>query len=134
MGDKAFVLDSSALLTFIEQEAGAERVREILLTQPVIIPWMSLLETVYISQCELGEEEALTRYALLKKLRAQFIWTADEPLLIHAARIKSRHPLSLADAVIAAVTYQHGAVLIHKDPEYEQLQDSIMMESLPYKV
>jgi predicted nucleic acid-binding protein len=108
-------------------------VRDVLLKQTIIIPWLSILETVYISQRELGEEEALTRYALLKKLNAKIIWDADEALLLNAARIKSTHSLSLADSVIAAITTQHNAILLHKDPEYESLQDVVEMEILPYK-
>jgi predicted nucleic acid-binding protein len=133
MAGKSFVLDTSALMAFIEKEDGAERVRDILLEKSIIIPWLSILEIVYISQRELGEEEALTRYALLKKLNAKIIWDADEALLLNAARIKSTHSLSLADSVIAAIATQHDAILIHKDPEYEQLQGVVEMEVLPYK-
>ena len=133
MADKSFVLDTSALMAFIEQEEGAERVRDILRGESIIIPWLSILEIVYISQRELGEEEGLTRYALLKKLDAEIIWEADEALLLNAARIKSTHSLSLADSVIAAIATQHNAILIHKDPEYEQLQNVVEMEKLPYK-
>ena len=133
MADKSFVLDTSALMAFIEQEEGAERVRDILRGESIIIPWLSILEIVYISQRELGEEEALTRYALLKKLDAEIIWEADEALLLNAARIKSTHSLSLVDSVIAAIATQHNAILIHKDPEYEQLQNVVEMEKLPYK-
>ena len=133
MADKSFVMDTSALMAFIEKEDGAERVREILLDKAIVICWLSILEVVYISQRELGEEEALTRYALLRKLNASIVWNADEALLINAARIKSTHSLSLADSVIAALTAQYKAILIHKDPEYEPLQDVIEMEFLPYK-
>lgn len=133
MASKSFVLDTSALMAFIEKEEGAERVRDVILKQTIIIPWLSILETVYISQRELGEEEALTRYALLKKLDATIIWNADEALLLNAARIKSTHSLSLADSVIAAIATQHKAILLHKDPEYEPLQDIVEMEILPYK-
>jgi len=133
MAGKSFVLDTSALMTFIEKETGAERVRDVLLKQTIIIPWLSILETVYISQRELGEEEALTRYALLKKLDAEIIWDADEALLLNAARIKSTHSLSLADSVIAAIATQRNAILLHKDPEYEPLQDVLEMEILPFR-
>ena len=133
MAGKSFVLDTSALMSFIEKEEGAERVRDILLSKSIILPWLSILEIVYISQRELGEEEALTRYALLKKLNAKVVWDADEALLLNAARIKSTHSLSLADSIIAAITTQYDAVLLHKDPEYEPLQDILDMEILPYK-
>jgi predicted nucleic acid-binding protein len=133
MAGKSFVMDTSALMAFIEKEDGSERVRDILLGESTIIPWLSILEIVYISQRELGEEEALMRYALLKKLNANIIWNADEALLLNAARIKSTHSLSLTDAIIAAIATQHNAVLIHKDPEFEQLQGAVEMEVLPYK-
>jgi uncharacterized protein len=133
MASKSFVLDTSALMTLIEKEEGAERVRDVLLKHTIIIPWLSILETVYISQRELGEEEALVRYALLKKLDATIVWDADESLLLNAARIKSTHSLSLADSIIAAITTQHNAILLHKDPEYETLQDVVEMEILPYR-
>jgi len=133
MASDPFVLDTSALMTFIEKEEGAERVREILLKNSIIIHWLSILETVYIAQRELGEEEALTRYALLRKLNAKIIWDADESLLLNAAHIKSTHSLSLADSVIAAIANQQNAILLHKDPEYEPLQDVIKMEILPDK-
>lgn len=133
MGSKSFVLDTSALMAFIEREEGAERVKDVILNNSIIIPWLTILETVYISQRELGEEEAVTRYALIKKLDAEIIWNADEALLLNAARIKATHSLSLADSVIAAIANQHEAVLLHKDPEYKTLQDVIEMEILPYK-
>jgi predicted nucleic acid-binding protein len=133
MAAKSFVLDTSALMALIEQEQGAERVRDVLQKQSIILPWLSILEVVYISRRELGEEEALMRYALLKKLNTEIIWDADEALLLQAARIKSTCNLSLADSVIAAIAAQKHATLLHKDPEYEQLQGIVEMEVLPYK-
>ncbi len=133
MAGKPFVLDTSALMTLVEKEEGAERVRDVLLKQTIIIPWLSILEIVYISRRELGEDEALTRYALMKRLDAKIIWNADEALLLNAARIKSTHSLSLADSVIAAIAAQHKAILLHKDPEFEPLQDVVETEALPYK-
>ncbi len=133
MADKTFVLDTSALMAFIEQEDGAERVRDILRKHSIILSWLSILEAVYISQRELGEEEAITRYALLKKLNAEIIWNADEALLLNAAKIKSANSLSLADSIIAAIALQNQATLLHKDPEYEQLHGIVEMEFLPHK-
>lgn len=133
MAEQSFVLDTSAIIAFIEKEEGAERVRDILRKQNVILPWLTILEVVYISQRELGEEEAVTRYALIKKLDATIVWDPDEALLLNAARIKATHSLSLADAVVAAIASQHKATLVHKDPEFEPLSDVLNMEILPYK-
>lgn len=133
MESNPYILDTSALLAFIEQEDGAERVQEILQNQPVILSWLSILEVVYITRRELGEEESLTRYALLRQLKSKIIWNTDESLLLTAAKLKASYRLSMADAVIAAIAIQHKATLVHKDPEYEQIQNEPTMESLPYK-
>lgn len=133
MADRAFLLDTSALLAFIEKEAGADRVLEILRREDVIIPWIALLEVAYITRQERGEAEALVRYALLQRLGARVIWNADEPALLTAARLKAVHRLSLADAIIAAFSIRHRATLVHKDPEYDCLRSDADVEALPYK-
>lgn len=133
MSGESFVLDTSALLTLIEDEPGADRVAEVLTHEKVLLPWVVLLETVYISRQERGEPEAERRYALLKQLRADILWEADEPTLLAAARFKADQRVSLADAVIAAFAARHGAILLHKDPEYEPLAPALRQESLPYK-
>lgn len=134
MAHKAYLLDTSALLTFIENEQGSERVEEILREEQALIPWPVLLEVHYISRQEQGPGEADRRYALLKQLPCEILWKIDEPTLLTASRFKSAHRLSLADALIAAFAEQQGAILMHKDPEFEVLVDQVEMEHLPYKV
>lgn len=131
MAGETFILDASALMTFIEQEDGAERVKDVLTHESIIIPWIAILEVVYISHRELGEEEAMTRYALLKKLDAKVIWEADESILITASRFKASNKMSLADSIIAAFALLNSATLLHKDPEFEALQGQVVMELLP---
>jgi predicted nucleic acid-binding protein len=128
-----YLLDTSALLTLIEDEAGAARVEEILRAQPVVISWMSLLEVYYITQQERGVAEAEQRYALLKALPVTLLWTIDEPALLTAARLKARYRLSLADALIAACAIQQKATLLHKDPQFEAFAGQLSLEALPYK-
>jgi predicted nucleic acid-binding protein len=102
VSDKSFLLDTSALLTLIEDEAGAARVEQILREESVVITWMSLLEVYYITQQERGQTEAERRHALLKSLPVTFLWQIDEPMLLTAARLKASYRLSLADTIIAA--------------------------------
>jgi uncharacterized protein len=128
-----FVLDTSALLTLIEDEQGAERVDQVLRTEQVWIPWIVLLEVNYISRQERGEAEADRRYALMKQLPVTILWDMDEPTLLTAARFKASHRLSLADAIIAACALQVNAVVLHKDPEYEALAGQLPSEALPCK-
>jgi len=130
---KAYILDSSAVLAFIEDEEGAERVEEVLREGRVLLPFVVLLEVYYITRREKGEAEASRRYGLLKRVVAEVLWGMDEGLLLRAGRLKAEYPISLADALIAAFAIQEGAVLLHKDPEYEMLAGEVELEGLPYR-
>jgi predicted nucleic acid-binding protein len=131
--DKRFLLDTSALLAFIEEEDGADRVESILRTEKAFLPCLALLEVHYITRQERGQGEADRRYALLKELPCEILWHLDEPVLLTASRFKAGHRLSFADAMIAAFAQRQDAVLVHKDPEYEALAEEVELEALPYK-
>ena len=128
-----YLLDTSAILSFIEDEAGADRVEEALKKSTTLLPWPVLLETYYITLQEEGQAEADRRIALLKQLKVIVLWNMDEATLLTAAKLKAEYRVSLADAIIAAFAIRNGAVLIHKDPEFEALTGLLPMEALPYK-
>lgn len=133
MTPKSVLLDTSALLALIEDEAGATRVEQVLRDGAALIVWTSLLEVVYITQQERGTSEAERRYALLKVLPVTLLWAMDEPILLIAARFKARYRVSFADAIIAAYAAYHQATLLHKDPQFEALASELAIEALPYK-
>lgn len=133
MAPEYYILDTSALLAFIENEEGADCVEKILRQGGTILPWIVLLELFYITWQERGQAEAERRYALVKQLADQILWAGDEPTLFTAGRLKATYRLSLADAVIAACALQNGATLVHKDPEYQALTGELSLEALPYK-
>jgi predicted nucleic acid-binding protein len=62
-----------------------------------------------------------------------WLWQMDEPILLAAARFKASQQISFADAIVAGFASVYGAVLVHKDPEFNALADKTMMEALPYK-
>jgi predicted nucleic acid-binding protein len=128
-----YLFDTSALLTFIEDEPGSDRVEEVLKNAAILLPWPVLMEIYYITLQEKGRAEADRRYALIRQLRAEILWAMDEPILLTAARLKAEHHVSLADAVVAAFAIRNNAVLIHKDPEFDALAGLLPMEALPYK-
>jgi predicted nucleic acid-binding protein len=134
MPPEKFVFDASALITLIDDEAGSERVSQILQEEDVIIPWPAILEVVYVSRQKRGEAEADYRFALLRKLPATILWEMDEPLLLTASRFKASYRASLGDALIAAYAFYYQARLLHKDPEFEQFEGNLSMEALPYKI
>jgi predicted nucleic acid-binding protein len=121
-------------LALIENEEGAERVESLIRDEVTLVPFLSILELHYITLQERGQAEADRRYALLKQLPCKILWHLDEPLVLTASRFKAGHKISLADAMISAFAHRHGAVLVHKDPEYEALaEEELELEALPYK-
>lgn len=128
-----YLLDTSALLSFIEDEEGADLVEQALRQKETIVPWPILLEMYYITLQEEGQAEADRRFALIKQLKVTILYEMDEATVLTAAMLKARHHVSLADAIIAAFAIRKGAILIHKDPEFEALTGLLKMEALPYK-
>lgn len=133
MSESPYLLDTSAILTLLEDEDGAQRVETLLRQEDILLPFVVLLETYYITLQEQTEDIADRRYALLKQLPGNILWQVDEPTLLTAGRLKAAHHLSLADALIAAFAMRHQAILVHKDPEMAALTESVQLETLPYK-
>lgn len=131
--ENAYLLDTSAIFAMIEDEAGADRTEHLLRHQRVLLPFVVLLEIYYITLQERGEDEANSRYAMLRALEIGLLTEVTEPVLLRAAQMKAHTRVSLADAIIAAFAAVHGAVLVHKDPEFNALKDHVRLEALPYK-
>jgi uncharacterized protein with PIN domain len=64
-----YLIDTSALLSFIEDEEGADYVEQALKQKETIVPWPVLLEMYYITLQEKGQLEADRRFALVKQLK-----------------------------------------------------------------
>jgi predicted nucleic acid-binding protein len=133
---KAYVLDTSALLTLRSDEPGAQQVAELLAkanSGDVICYgcFISLMEVLYRVWKNEGEVKGRLAYEMCKRLPIEWIHESIE-LLERAAMVKATHPLSFADAWIAATALELDAVLVHKDPEFENLP-GLLKERLPYK-
>lgn len=137
MSEKIYILDTSALFTFIEDEEGADIVENLLIEAEkgnitVYVSFISLTEVFYITKKEHGEQNALERVKLIQSLAIN-IQESDESLNILAGGFKANYRMSLADAFIAALCQYHQGILVHKDPELEQLAKSMQEMRLPYK-
>lgn len=54
-------------------------------------------------------------------------------LLQNAAEIKANYALSVADSWIIATARVKNAVLVHKDPEFLQVENIVRLLNLPFK-
>ena len=126
-----YVLDTSAIFAFLEDEDGADTVQDLLEkakdnTVTIFIAFISFAEVYYITIQEKGALEAQRRNALISKLTIQRVESTEELSLI-AGELKAKYRISLADAWIAAVAKYKGAVLVHKDPEFGQVESEIQV-------
>jgi len=131
-----YVLDTSALLCLIEAEEGMADVEKIIRHHGpggrVSVSFISMMEFFYINHIERGESVARQRFTLLKELPLVVV-ESDEELCLIAGHIKASHRLSVADAWVAATAHRLGAILVHKDPEFEPLAGDLLLHPLPYK-
>ena len=118
----AYVLDTSALVSYFNDEPEAGQV-EVVLRQPdeLMIPFMTLMELRYVL---LRTFSASRVDQILETLRSCGASIVESSTVwgIQAAEIKARGGLSLGDAWIASLALIHGAELVHKDPEFDRVE------------
>lgn len=134
---EVYVLDTSAILTYIEDEEGSDFVENLLIRAEaaeidIYLAFISLTEVFYITMQEKGDEEAIKRIELLRSLKIR-IEESNEDLNLKAGRLKAKNNISLADAYIAALSQTADGILVHKDPEFGAVSPSIKEHRLPYK-
>ena len=132
---KRFLLDTSALLTLRDDEPGADRVAEVLRLASENKAkcygcFMSLMEVMYRVWRDEDKVSGQLAYQQCLALPIEWLQSSDS-MLSKAAEFKALYPLSLAGAWIAACASERGAILLHKDPEFEPLP--IAQEFLPLK-
>ncbi|MBM5797315.1 MAG: type II toxin-antitoxin system VapC family toxin [Cyanobacteria bacterium K_Offshore_0m_m2_072] len=121
------LLDTSALLTLRDNEAGAERVVQLLeASAAAAVPsavacFMSRMEVLYRVWKDEGERAGRLAHEQLLALPIRWV-EASDALLQQAASLKACYPLSVADAWIAAAAQLEGACLVHKDPEFRAIE------------
>jgi len=98
----------------------------------VLVSFMSFMEVHYITLQERDADEARVRVDLITSLPVLRV-ESTESLGQIAGELKAEHRLSVADAWIAALAKDRNAVLIHKDPDFENVK-SLQALALPYKV
>jgi predicted nucleic acid-binding protein len=119
----AYVLDTTAIISFFKAEPSGAQVRDLLLEQPtnLLLPFMTVMEAQYVLARSFTTSQVDQFIATLRGLGSPII--ESEPAWgALAARVKSRGGLSLADAWIASLALMHDAELVHKDPEFDSVE------------
>lgn len=132
------VLDTSAVLAYVDDEDGAEIVAHYLRVGlrggvSLCASFVTLTEIRYITIQEKDESRADYLVGLVKSW--PLIWVyPDERQCLLAARYKAAYRISLADSFVAAAASMLDAILVHKDPEFDPMDDELRLRALPFKV
>jgi predicted nucleic acid-binding protein len=121
----AYVLDSFALLAYLEGEAGMARVRAVLegaeaQRHSVYLSLINLGEALYITERERGLVEARRTLGAVDQLPLEIVGVSRATVLA-AAHIKASFPISSADAFAVVTAHERGGVVMTGDPEFEPL-------------
>jgi predicted nucleic acid-binding protein len=126
------VVDSWALLAWLRDEKPAAHVRSVLQQAEagdiqLLMSWINAGEVYYMLARKHGApmaEEFLTRLPSLPIRLAK----PDEGAIIAAAKLKSMHRISYADAFAAALAQKEDAALITGDPELKGMSGVLEVE------
>jgi ribonuclease VapC len=131
---KVVVLDSWATIAYLEDEASAERVADIIADAheekiPLLMSVVNAGEVWYIIARESSVADADASINQLRDLGIEFV-DADWNLAKDAGYFKSKDNMSFADCFAAALAKQRKAHLATGDPEFKQVESEIAINWL----
>jgi len=131
---KAIVLDSWAVIAYLEGEAAAEKVADHIADAheneiPLFMSVVNAGEVWYIIAREASVSDADRSITELRHLGIGFV-EADWSLAHEAGGFKAKHKMSFADCFAAALTKQKKGVLLTGDFEFRQVQGEVTINWL----
>jgi len=132
---KIYVLDANAVLDFVEDGPGAERMERLIKdaareNAPLLMSVVHWGEVFYHSWQQRGEEAARTMLGGLSRLPLRPV-PVDLPQSIQAGEIKARHKIPYVDCLAAALAMIREAVLVTSDRDFEKLGRRVQILWLP---
>ena len=130
----AFILDSFALLAYLQDEPAAPRVETLLENAKkekclLMISIINLGEILYITERRGGVSKAQIALSLIQQLPIEVL-PADEKAVFLAAHIKANYSISYADSFVVAAAVEKAAVILTNDPEFESTKLIVRVEWL----
>ncbi len=129
-----YLLDSFALLAFLNAEQGGGRVQEVLALAKdhkcrLVMSLINLGEILYITERNRGLPAAQAVQALVESLPLDLLEVSRD-LILDAAHIKAHRALSYADALAVSSAIRENAIVLSGDPEYKTVEDLVKVEWL----
>ena len=127
-----YLLDSFALLAYLNDESGGTHIQELLALAEerkcrIVMCMVNLGEVLYITERKKGLPLAQSVLALVESLPVELL-DASRDLVLDAAHLKAHYALSYADAFAVASALREQATVLTGDPEFEAVADLIKVE------
>ena len=135
MDKEVFVLDSFALIAYLEEEPGAAVVRNLIKKAAdkkctLKLSAINWGEVYYNVARNRGREAADQWLILMEQLLIEVI-DVDRSLIMGAALLKSKYALSYADCFAAALAQRENCPVLTGDKEFKQLSSVVKVQFLP---
>jgi ribonuclease VapC len=129
-----YVLDSFAVLAYLDGEQGMARVQEVLEEASregcqVVLSLINLGEVLYFTERDVGLTQAQAALAAVEQLPIEILAATKETMLT-AAHIKANHSVAYADAFAVAAAQELGGAVLTGDPEFKEVEELIAVEWL----
>lgn len=124
-----YLLDSFALLRFIQKEPGNEAVKAILDDARIgkacaMLNVVNMGEIIYTVQRRFGRQAKLDVVKNINLLDIVILPLPND-LVYRAAELKARFSMSYADTFAVASAMEHDATLVTGDPEFRQVENLV---------
>ncbi len=131
---KTIVLDSWAIMSYLQGEPSAERVADIIADAheddvPLLMSVVNAGEVWYIIARRTSEADADRSLRQLKQLGIDII-DADWEIAHQAGKFKAKNKMSFADCFAAALAKQKKALLLTGDSEFKQVDSEVTIHWL----
>ena len=126
---KTYVLDASALMTFFENRAGADKVEALLVgaadaERPLAMSVVNWGEVYYSIWRAHGEQAAIAKLRAIAQLPIQ-VFDVDMEMAKQAASLRAQHNLPYADCFAAALAQSRKATVVTSDKDFERAGSAI---------
>jgi predicted nucleic acid-binding protein len=117
---ETFVLDASALIAFLNDEKGADKVENVLKEAKennciIFMNKLNLLEIYYGVYREDGKEKAEDTLIKILNLPVIIINEMEDDVFREAGRLKAEYRISLADSIALAEAKNRNALILTAD-------------------
>jgi ribonuclease VapC len=134
-GRKVRILDTWAILAYLDGEPAAHDVRQVLRSArrkraTVLFSIINYGESLYVIEREQGLQRAQRAIGIIDQL-ALHVVAADRPLVFEAAHVKARYPISYADSFSIALAKRYDGQVMTGDPEFAAVESEVGIHWLP---